>query len=63
MISFSIGYQSAIVTIVLLGLFFAGQTWGDSSTKWAPLFFIGGFAFILLACYWMMMLLCFVARI
>ena len=45
---------SAIITILLLGLFYAGLKWGDSSTKWTPLFFIGGFAFIILMVFWMM---------
>lgn len=52
---------SAIITIFLLGLFLAGQRWGDSSTKWTPLFFIGGIAFILLAAFWMTKLLYWVA--
>lgn len=52
---------SAIITISLLGLFFAGLQWGDSSTKWAPLFFVGGIAFILLIAFWMMKLLYWVA--
>ena len=52
---------SAIITIFLLGLFFAGHQWGDSSTKWAPLFFVGGFALIMLMCFWMMKLLLWVA--
>ena len=52
---------SIIITILLLGLFFAGLQWGDSSTKWAPLFFIGGIAFILLIAFWMAKLLYWVA--
>ncbi len=51
----------AIITIALLGLFAAGMRYGDSSTKGAPLFFIGSFALIILACYWMMNLLFWVA--
>ena len=52
---------SAIITILLLGLFYAGLQWGDSSTKCAPLFFIGGFAFIILMVFWMMKLLYWIA--
>ena len=52
---------SAIITIFLLGLFLAGLQWGDSSTKWAPLFFIGVIAFILLMALWMAKLLYWVA--
>jgi len=52
---------SAIITIFLLGLFLAGQRWGDSSTKWAPLFFVGGIAFILLFAFWLTKLLYWVA--
>jgi hypothetical protein len=52
---------SIIITIFLLGMFFAGLQWGDSSKKWAPLFFIGGIAFILLMAFWMAKLLYWVA--
>ena len=52
---------SAIITIFFLGLFLAGLQWGDSSTKWASLYFIGGIAFILLMAFWMTKLLYWVA--
>jgi hypothetical protein len=52
----------AIITIALLSLFAAGMRYGNSSTKGAPLFFIGSFALIILMCYWMMNLLLWIAR-
>ena len=54
---------SAIITIFLLGLFLAGQRWGDSSTKWAPLFFVGGLTLVLLIVFWTTKLLYWVASL
>jgi len=53
----------AAITFALLGLFMAGIAWGDSSTKWAPLFFIDGLSMVLLLVFWAMKLLYLVAGI
>ena len=58
-----ISTQQIIVTLIL-GMFVCiGFKYGDSSTKYANWFFIGGFAGILLICYWMYYFLIWVAHI
>lgn len=44
--------QHFLVTIILGSIFYIGMRYGDSSTKWAHLFFVGGISMILLICYW-----------
>ena len=39
-----ISTQQIIVTLILGGLVWIGNKYGDSSTKYAYLFFVGGFA-------------------
>jgi len=58
-----ISTQQIIVTFILGVLVWIGNKYGDSSTKYAYLFFVGGFAGILLVCYWMYYLLSWVAHI
>jgi hypothetical protein len=58
-----ISTQQIIVTLILGILVWIGNKYGDSSTKHAYLFFVGGFAGILLACYWIYYLLIWVSHI
>ena len=44
--------QHLIVTLVLGTIFFIGDKYGDSGTKWGFLFFVGGISLILLIVYW-----------
>lgn len=47
-----ISTQQMIVTIILGAITCIGTVYGDSKTKYAHWFFIGGIAGILLICYW-----------
>lgn len=58
-----ISTQQIIVTIILGAITCIGTVYGDSGKKYAHWFFIGGFAGILLICYWMYYFLIWVAHI
>lgn len=58
-----ISTQQMLVTLVLGALIWIGNKYGDSGSKSAGLFFLGGMAGILLICYWMYHLLMWVARV
>ena len=57
-----ISTQQIIVTLLLGTIAYIGSKYGDSSTKYAYLFFVGGIAGILLICYWIYYLLNWVAH-
>lgn len=58
-----ISTQQIIVTLLLGTIAYIDSKYGDSGTKHAHWFFIGGFAGILLICYWMYYFLIWVAHI
>ena len=58
-----VSLEQIIVTFILVTLIWIGNKYGDSSTKYAYLFFVGGFAGIFLLCYWMYFLLTWIAKI
>jgi len=58
-----VSIQHIIITLVLGVIIWIGNVYGDSSKKYAHLFFIGGMAGILLICYWMYYFLAWVAHI
>lgn len=57
-----ISTQQIIVTLLLGTIVWIGSKYGDSSTKYAHWFFIGGIAWILLTCYWIYYFLIWVAH-
>jgi hypothetical protein len=44
--------QHLVVTFILVTIFLIGDKYGDGSTKWGFLFFVGGISLILLIVYW-----------
>lgn len=51
-----ISLQQLIVTIILGTISLIGFRYGDSSTKWAQLFFVGIFSTFPLIVYWILQL-------